>query len=201
MEATGRGLAWQNSIKLTLGCSTRLCFSIGSFSFLSGPQRLAWVPVLPWRLWSRWPRSSTRAFLHIGCSSLRRKSNSCRSISARRVTRSRRRAATVCAIWVQALGVLDTSSQQSLPETDRYPAKRTTVTSVYGAISYLQSPFARVNHRRPSAIGVVAYLKRASRVSQSFDRDESTMFRVPASNIRYRRTLFTHGYEEPCFVK
>jgi hypothetical protein len=38
-------------------------------------------------------------------------------------------------------------------------------------------------------------------VSPSFDRDESTMFRVPASNIRCRRTLFTHGYEEPHFAK
>ena len=157
MEATGRGLAWQNSIKLTLGCSTRLCSSIGSFSFLSGPQRLAWVPVLPWRLWSRWPRSSTRAFLHIGCSSLRRKPNSCRSISARRVTRSRRRAATVCAIWVQALGFLDTRGQQSLPETDRYPAKRTTVTSVYGAISYLQSPLSFTNVRLPDVDTIEPY--------------------------------------------
>jgi hypothetical protein len=38
-------------------------------------------------------------------------------------------------------------------------------------------------------------------VSQSFDRDESTMFRVPASDIRRRRTLFTHGYEEPHFAE
>jgi hypothetical protein len=37
--------------------------------------------------------------------------------------------------------------------------------------------------------------------SQSFDRDESTMFRVPKSDTRCRRTLFIHGYEEPCFIK
>ena len=38
-------------------------------------------------------------------------------------------------------------------------------------------------------------------VSPSFDRDESTMFRVRARDIRCRRTLFTHGYEEPHFVE
>jgi hypothetical protein len=110
-----------------------------------------------WRLWSRWPRSSTRAFLHIGCSSLRGKPNSCRSISARRVARSRRRAATVCAMWVQALGFLDTRGQRSLPQTDRYPAKRTTVTSVYGAISYLQSPLSFTNLRLPDVDTIEPY--------------------------------------------
>jgi hypothetical protein len=39
------------------------------------------------------------------------------------------------------------------------------------------------------------------KASQSFDRDESTMFRVPKSDTRCRRTLFIHGYEEPYFVK
>jgi hypothetical protein len=39
------------------------------------------------------------------------------------------------------------------------------------------------------------------KASQSFDRDESTMFGVPKSDTRCRRTLFIHGYEEPYFVK
>jgi hypothetical protein len=39
------------------------------------------------------------------------------------------------------------------------------------------------------------------KASQSFDRDESTMFRVPKSDTRCRRTLFIHGYQEPYFVK
>lgn len=39
------------------------------------------------------------------------------------------------------------------------------------------------------------------KASLSFDRDESTMFRVPKSDTRCRRTLFIHGYEEPYFVK
>jgi hypothetical protein len=34
-----------------------------------------------------------------------------------------------------------------------------------------------------------------------FDRDESTMFRLPKSDTRCRRTLFIHGYEEPYCVK
>jgi crotonobetainyl-CoA:carnitine CoA-transferase CaiB-like acyl-CoA transferase len=38
------------------------------------------------------------------------------------------------AMWVQELGLLDTSVQQSLPETRRYLAEQTAVKSVYGNI-------------------------------------------------------------------
>jgi hypothetical protein len=58
---------------------------------------------------------------------------------------------------VQALGFLDTSVRQSLPETDRYRAKRTTVKSVYGDISYLQSPLTFSNLRLPNVDTIEPY--------------------------------------------
>jgi crotonobetainyl-CoA:carnitine CoA-transferase CaiB-like acyl-CoA transferase len=61
------------------------------------------------------------------------------------------------AMWVQALGFLDTSVQQSLPATDSYPAKRTTVKSVYGDISYLQSPLSFSNFRLPDVDTIEPY--------------------------------------------
>jgi hypothetical protein len=61
------------------------------------------------------------------------------------------------AMWVQALGFLDTSVQQSLPETDRYPAKRTTVKSAYGDISYLQSPLSFSDLRLPEVNTIEPY--------------------------------------------
>jgi hypothetical protein len=60
-------------------------------------------------------------------------------------------------MWVQALGFLDTDVQQSLPEMDRYPAKRTTVKSVYGDISYLQSPLSFNNLRLPDVDTIEPY--------------------------------------------
>jgi crotonobetainyl-CoA:carnitine CoA-transferase CaiB-like acyl-CoA transferase len=61
------------------------------------------------------------------------------------------------AMWVQELGFLDRSVQQSLPETDRYLAKRTTVRSVYGDICYLQSPLSFSNLRLPDVDTIEPY--------------------------------------------
>jgi crotonobetainyl-CoA:carnitine CoA-transferase CaiB-like acyl-CoA transferase len=60
-------------------------------------------------------------------------------------------------MWVQALGFLDTSVQQSLLATDGCPAKRTTVKSVYGDISYLQSPLSFSNFRLPDVDTIEPY--------------------------------------------
>ena len=64
---------------------------------------------------------------------------------------------TRSAMWVQSLGFLDTSAQQPLAETDRYPAKRTTVRSVYGDISYLQAPLTFSNLRLPTVDTIEPY--------------------------------------------
>jgi crotonobetainyl-CoA:carnitine CoA-transferase CaiB-like acyl-CoA transferase len=61
------------------------------------------------------------------------------------------------AMWVQELGFLDTSVQQSLPETDRYLAERTKVKSVYGDIAYLQSPLSFSNLRLPEVDTIEPY--------------------------------------------
>ena len=61
------------------------------------------------------------------------------------------------AMWVQEPGFLRTSVQQALPKTDRYPAKLTTEPSVYGAISYLQSPLSFSNLRLPEVNTIEPY--------------------------------------------
>ena len=44
---------------------------------------------------------------------------------------------------------------------------------------------------------VSAYLRGARmKASLSFDRGESTMFRLPTGDTRCRRTLFIHGYQD-----
>ena len=61
------------------------------------------------------------------------------------------------AMWVQSLGFLDTSIQQSLQGRDLYPAKWTTVRSVYGDISYLQSPLTFSNLPLPKVDTIEPY--------------------------------------------
>ena len=40
-------------------------------------------------------------------------------------------------MWAQDLGFLETATQASLPEKDSYPAKMTSIDSVYGKLSFL----------------------------------------------------------------
>ncbi len=61
------------------------------------------------------------------------------------------------AMWVQSLGFLDTALQQALPATDNYPAKRTRVTSVYGGLSYLESPLGFSNLTMPAVDTIEPY--------------------------------------------
>ena len=61
------------------------------------------------------------------------------------------------AMWVQALGFLNTESQASLPATDIYPANRTTVRSVYGKLSYLKSPLTFSGLQLPDVNAIEPY--------------------------------------------
>ena len=61
------------------------------------------------------------------------------------------------AMWVQSLGFLDTALQQALPATDDYPAKRTRVKSVYGDLSYLESPLTFSNLTLPEVDTIEPY--------------------------------------------
>jgi len=53
------------------------------------------------------------------------------------------------AMWVQALGYLDTTRQAGIPSKDIYPAKLAHVRSVYGELSYLQAPLTFTNLTLP----------------------------------------------------
>ena len=83
----------------------------------------------------------------------------------------RTRCARGCRVWVKSITMIDRASMPVYPDK---PAS-----SERGGMSQTCQ----------------------EKASQSFDRDESTMFRLPKSDTGYRRTLFIHGYEEPCFVK
>lgn len=57
-------------------------------------------------------------------------------------------------MWVQELGFLEISEQESLPEKDSYPAKMTTIDSVYGKLSFLAHPlsFSNLNLSNKSSL-------------------------------------------------
>jgi crotonobetainyl-CoA:carnitine CoA-transferase CaiB-like acyl-CoA transferase len=61
------------------------------------------------------------------------------------------------AMWVQELGFLETATQKSLPERDTYPAKKTSIDSVYGKVSFLAPPLAFSNLTLPDASTLVPY--------------------------------------------
>ena len=56
---------------------------------------------------------------------------------------------TRSAMWVQDLGFLETATQKSLPERDTYPAKRSSIDSVYGKVSFLAPALAFSNLTLP----------------------------------------------------
>ena len=60
-------------------------------------------------------------------------------------------------MWVQALGFLETAAQASLPEKDSYPAKMTSIDSVYGKLSFLAPPLAFSNLDLPDESGLTPY--------------------------------------------
>ena len=61
------------------------------------------------------------------------------------------------AMWVQELGFLATATQKSLPEHDTYPAKKTSIDSGYGKVSFLAPPLAFSNLTLPDASRLVPY--------------------------------------------
>jgi hypothetical protein len=60
-------------------------------------------------------------------------------------------------MWVQELGFVETTTQKSLLERDTYPAKRTSIDSVYGKVSFLAPPFAFSNLTLPDASRLMPY--------------------------------------------
>jgi crotonobetainyl-CoA:carnitine CoA-transferase CaiB-like acyl-CoA transferase len=60
-------------------------------------------------------------------------------------------------MWVQELGFLETTGQASLPEKDIYPAKLTSIDSVYGKISFLAPPLAFSNLVLPHELSLSPY--------------------------------------------
>jgi len=61
------------------------------------------------------------------------------------------------AMWVQELGFLETATQASLPEGDSYPAKMTSIDSVYGKVSFHAPPLTFSNLTLPDASRLVPY--------------------------------------------
>jgi crotonobetainyl-CoA:carnitine CoA-transferase CaiB-like acyl-CoA transferase len=61
------------------------------------------------------------------------------------------------AMWVQELGFLETAAQASLPEKDSYPAKMTSIDSVYGKLSFLAQPLAFSNLALPDESSLTPY--------------------------------------------
>jgi hypothetical protein len=61
------------------------------------------------------------------------------------------------AMWVQELGFLETVAQGSLPEKDSYPAKMTSIDSVYGKLSFLAPPLAFSNLVLPDESSLSPY--------------------------------------------
>jgi hypothetical protein len=60
-------------------------------------------------------------------------------------------------MWVQELGLLETTGQASLPEKDGYPAKMTSIDSVYGKLSFLAPPVAFSNLALPNESTLTPY--------------------------------------------
>ena len=60
-------------------------------------------------------------------------------------------------MWVQELGLLETTGQASVPEKDNYPAKLTSIDSVYGKISFLAPPLAFSNLALPHELSLMPY--------------------------------------------
>ena len=60
-------------------------------------------------------------------------------------------------MWVQKLGLLETTEQASVPEKDNYPAKLTSIDSVYGKISFLAPPLAFSNLALPHELSLSPY--------------------------------------------
>ena len=60
-------------------------------------------------------------------------------------------------MWVQELGLLETTGQASVPEKDNYPAKSASIDSVYGKISFLAQPLAFSNLALPHDLSLMPY--------------------------------------------
>jgi len=60
-------------------------------------------------------------------------------------------------MWVQELGFLDTAAQSSIPTTDIYPVKMTSIESVFGKISFPASPLVFSNLVLPNDASLVPY--------------------------------------------
>jgi hypothetical protein len=58
---------------------------------------------------------------------------------------------------VQELGFLETTAQVSLPEKDTYPAKMTSIDSVYGKLSFLAPPLTFSNLALPNELSLKPY--------------------------------------------
>jgi crotonobetainyl-CoA:carnitine CoA-transferase CaiB-like acyl-CoA transferase len=61
------------------------------------------------------------------------------------------------AMWVQELGFLELDKQNAVPTKDEYPTKMTTINSVYGPVSFLESPVNFSNLILPKANELVTY--------------------------------------------
>jgi len=60
-------------------------------------------------------------------------------------------------MWVQELGLLETASQESIPEKDNYPAKLRSIDSVFGKISFLSPLLAFSNLALPRELSLIPY--------------------------------------------
>jgi crotonobetainyl-CoA:carnitine CoA-transferase CaiB-like acyl-CoA transferase len=60
-------------------------------------------------------------------------------------------------MWVQELGFLDTSTQNSIPANDTYPVKMTSIDSVFGKISFPAPPLVFSNLVLPNDASLVPY--------------------------------------------
>jgi hypothetical protein len=60
-------------------------------------------------------------------------------------------------MWVQELGFLDTSTQNSIPANDTYPVKMTSIDSVFGKISFPAPPLVFSNLVPPNDESLVPY--------------------------------------------
>jgi len=60
-------------------------------------------------------------------------------------------------MWVQELGLLETTGQASVPEKDDYPSKLTSIDSVYGKVSFLAPPLAFSNLALPRELSLTPY--------------------------------------------
>ncbi|HEY1248438.1 MAG TPA: CoA transferase [Nitrososphaera sp.] len=60
-------------------------------------------------------------------------------------------------MWAQELGLLETAKQASVPEKDNYPAKMTSIDSVYGKLSLLAPALAFSNLVLPHELSLTPY--------------------------------------------